>query len=1616
MATGKHHSTSAGGGSADKLWNRYESAWTLHRGVLPVMRGQATSITVEPPGAAGEGIEFRLDQDGGDEVHQVKGGLSTSWTINALKEKKVLAGFKKHLTGTTNTAVFFSVLHAARLDALCRKAAVPAAAWLDDLTGDESADIAALKSVWGVDDDDLRGLLSRIKVRSMDDQSLPEVVEFELESLIEGRSPKDARNDLETYILENLHVPLTAAQLWEAIRAGGGRRREGGPDPAASERVREVATSYAQEVQRGRPRCLPYIERPEVDRIVALLTSDPGADTVAIVGRAGSGKSTVCAQLVERLQAAGIVIGALRLDRATPAATAQELGAQEAVGFGEPVAQVMSRAAAGHPCVLVVDQLDALSAAAGRGEAVKDGLRQTLRQARAVPDLRLVIACRSHDLREDRDLRWLLGGEAATAAAGLIQVDVGDLDDGQLDSALTGLGIDAPNPPRTVRKLLSNAFNLSLLAWIVEERRCDDPAAQVDPGGFPTRLHLLREYDRLVGARLTSTLGANAYAQLTQRIAARMSGAGLLSIPSSALSDVPDGRLALLHEGILVESGHRVRFFHQAYFEFVFAQQQFAAGRTAMDLLRSDVQDLVRRGQVRMLLALEREQDAAGVYKPDLREVLTASGVRTHVRAAVLDWLTEADEPDDDEVALVVHVAVGDSPVRRRALTALWTPSWVTALHRCGFYRELAEHLLAKGGSDPSEPDRDKKRQFELLDRQDAWLLLEAAVRCAPERTAESCLPLARDRQIARGFAACVLRLVFVAGPGTGASVTNLFVTLVETVRADVLAAAPPATDDQEAARGGEAAEALAALFGRSATDALHTLVMKAPTEAVRAYRAWFEAADAIAHHFGPSCAFAQHDPRLLPDQESGLGTLQRLAEHEPAATADLLVPFVITQAQAMPYALPENAAQRLGPLRPDKIWPTGLPGQHDYASEVLRAAIAALSTLARDDPDAARPLLAQLAAADLVTARHLLGTAYATAAVDLVEDALSWAEQPEHRTLHSISPDGHTWGSVIAHVIDTGSRDQQQRAESLALEPYATLDLTAPGEPPSDDEEATAAAARNDALVYEQHDILATIKRHLGDGIPDSLCRRLEALTTYMTDHQVAFAPHLPGKGVYGVASPIPQREAAQFTDDAWIDAITRLEKDAATFELSPYGIIGGAATFAQILNTIAATSPLRFARLLPRMAPPINAVYPAAVLRALAGVRAPVDDELRSAIFDALRTVHGWTGHPHALEICQVLRALAAEQIPTDVLEILVWIVREHPDPASEIWTEDAGHGRLYYGGSITDAGLNCARGYAIDTIGTLISSTHVQPERLDVLLPAVRAALGDEREQVRVMIPDVLLWLTAHDRQTASDLTRLWLEKATDAMLQAQRLAVLAYNVRDVDPTLSVEITEKMLTASAPHVRQTAGQLAVALAPMTPESEPTKSPLVSALADPSSRQGVGTYLVEIADQLVNDLNDPAVQQPAPRPGWKLLIDLLDDPDSDVNGATATALGAKLQHLTQSPLGFDQVLRRIAGTRGFIASGYQILRGLHLGLLPVPDTAVDLCRAWFDNHRAKMAHPGTSERASADHLIPIVLSVYGSTTSGELRIACLDLIDEMIEAGVDEASRAADEAESSE
>src|SRR4051794_9304044 len=141
------------------------------------------------------------------------------------------------------------------------------------------------------------------------------------------------------------------------------------------------------------------LARPELETLRQRLRTDESRITM-LLGPPGSGKSALLRELAESLRSDGVSVLAIKAD-SIPAETETPEALRSWLGLPVSADACLSAMASTGPCVLIVDQLDALCEIVDIRTRRLDLLTRLVRQAAAHPAVRVVLSCREFESRHD---------------------------------------------------------------------------------------------------------------------------------------------------------------------------------------------------------------------------------------------------------------------------------------------------------------------------------------------------------------------------------------------------------------------------------------------------------------------------------------------------------------------------------------------------------------------------------------------------------------------------------------------------------------------------------------------------------------------------------------------------------------------------------------------------------------------------------------------------------------------------------------------------------------------------------------------------------------------------------------------------------------------------------------------------------------------------------------------------------------------------------------------------------------------------------------------------------------------------------------------------------------
>ena len=250
-------------------------------------------------------------------------------------------------------------------------------------------------------------------------------------------------------------------------------------------------------------------------------------------------------------------------------------------------------------------------------------------------------------------------------------VDVLDVEDVKAHLAHSDIPVPAST---TTLELLRTPLHFSVFTRLDDRSRAEQ---------YRTLQDLYQEYTAQVRRDIEHQVGHLDWVSITALLVTHMSGQQVLTAPVHLLDTANRSEVdALLSRGVLVEDQSGTAFFHESYFDYLFATSFVTEGHDLCDFLVESGQYLFRRAQTRQVL-----EYLAGVDRDRFRKTIVAllsnEAIRSHLKAVAVHVLRQI-QPAPEDWQELEQVAWSDSPVRSKLIGLLHLAGWFDAADQLG--------------------------------------------------------------------------------------------------------------------------------------------------------------------------------------------------------------------------------------------------------------------------------------------------------------------------------------------------------------------------------------------------------------------------------------------------------------------------------------------------------------------------------------------------------------------------------------------------------------------------------------------------------------------------------------------------------------------------------------------------------------------------------------------------------------------------------------------------------------------------------------------------------------------------------------------------------------------
>ncbi|MDE2932735.1 MAG: hypothetical protein OXS47_02555 [Chloroflexota bacterium] len=1511
------------GGTADKVANLYEEAWTVDS-LLDLIAGDIEELHLEPQGEDGLGVEFyRVLPSRESEYHSVKRqvpGALSGWTAAVLvhpdsgSRRSILGDLFEHLERSDLArAVFVSQDSARSMRELSERAR--AAANLDEFRRQLPADLQ--KALGRILDGPTQGeadayeKLRRSEFKAIEHRELLRFVEQRIPALVQqvdGRPPDagEVRRCLGEFAGQNFRQVLTSAEVLAKLQEQGFTQQPLAKSVQVQLAISDRNGAYLRRSQKTLINGA-HIPRSQAAAIAEKLTI--GQHSLLLAGSAGEGKTCLLAQVIGHLEEADVPHLALSMDELEGIFSPAVLG--RGMGLPASPAVVLGQISAGRRAVLCIDQLDATSFVSGRNAQGQKLLDELVMQVSRYPQMLMLLACRSFDLDMDDSLSALVRGDLPTAH----RVDVEILSIKDVYGALATAGIGESELANSEIELLRTPLHLHLLLGAGPSRT-----------RFGSRQDLFDRYWDEKRRRVDQLVGSGAFVNAVAALSNLLGTRERTQVPMDELTDHESALDAMASEAVIFTQDRSVRFFHESFFHYVLARKFLRRSSDLAEWLTGGEQPLSRRSQVREVLSLLRERDAdRDRYLQTLEKLLTDERVRFHIRKLVLDWLGALPDPTCDEWDVLKGLPEElDAHVWNAISNSV---AWFDVLHERGYF-------LSWLAADDEQIDR----TVTLLQTPDVLGARAAEV-------ARLVHPFLGKSDAWRE------RLWWIARRERSYESPEMQSLLTDLVADGTLgdAVSGTATD-------------------RNLWFVLHRLSTEAPEFTARVLGTWFDRQVERASELARDDPFPE-ELESATDIQSGEHVIEQCSKLAPLEFVRELYPRLIRLDRALPPQVTYGPGTQGG-------------GLHQKLREALAQA---MSCLALADPERLNSIMA---------------------AASPEED--SWTEWRSALVLRSWSANPELYAERIVSFLLERPEERLQLSYDVYTrhtDPYAGISgsaVGAAGQVCSEESftELESAILKLTSVHQYEHRVIERTQLALLWRLPEERRSEIARRRTQELERKFNEAP-APATSeppedegsLVSVGSPIPPEARSLARDAHWLGAMAKYASDGLTWRGQE--VLGGSRELSQELEVATRGDPERFASLVEQMDSSYAPVYFEAILRGLTGGEAGADRvgtlAQACAVLRRIRQlgieVRGW-------EVAQAVRALAAEDLPDDIIEMLCHVALEAPDPAADTWQEpDSSWGAP--GTEAINQAINSSRGAAAVALAQLL---YTNRERWSSLKVTVTGLVADPVLAVRsVAVECLTAVLHSHQEEALSYFHRL--VEGADAILETRHIERFVRSATSLDYAAVRPVLQSMLQSARPATVRVGARETVVAALRGDSRAQEDEERVFGMGQVAKAAAAEVYAENLADETVGAHCETKLEA------------LFDDEGQPVRQAASRCWGALPpdQLALKGPLigvfarshAFDQ---HSAGT---------LAHHLERAQQPPPVEVCDLAERAVAEFGDKVTSIQFEEAFVATELSKLVTRLLAETDDRTLRKRILDVIDDMQRArflGIDEQLKAQD------
>lgn len=410
-----------------------------------------------------------------------------------------------------------------------------------------------------------------------------------------------------------------------------------------------------------------FIDMPEINQITDFINSENFDDRLLVLtGKAGIGKTAILSNIQSILLEDNIVNLSIKSDQF-------EIDSKESLSsfFGvNDILLSIKKLARKEKVIVLIDQLDALSLTMSSNKKVINIILEFIEQLKKIDDVKVIVSIREYDLKNDPLFKSLND-------TNIINTQLLDFD--YVSNKLKSFIKESTKLNNTLVELLRTPLHLSIF---IELYPSDNSCISIK-----TLQDLYTKFweQKIQDRSLDKILRQNTV-ELLKSIVHRMNELNKIEVPKLYFEDEFEDEIALLlSRGILKEENKKISFFHQTFYDYVFARDFTQKDMSLYEYIVTTAQDLNIREQFKQIIQFLRGTDEEK-YLSELKNILYSDEVRFHIKLLLISYLGSIESPTAEEFTFIQQLFKDKVNYEKYFIESWISSDWLIYLKKADFF------------------------------------------------------------------------------------------------------------------------------------------------------------------------------------------------------------------------------------------------------------------------------------------------------------------------------------------------------------------------------------------------------------------------------------------------------------------------------------------------------------------------------------------------------------------------------------------------------------------------------------------------------------------------------------------------------------------------------------------------------------------------------------------------------------------------------------------------------------------------------------------------------------------------------------------------------------------